>query len=71
MSYAAASAVRFREVCRMATPVQRVLERVADHWLAEKLYRRRPLDLLRMWQDKIEVWMLEQAGIDVQAEKSA
>ena len=31
--------------------------------LAEKHYRRRPLDLLRMWHDKIEVWMLEQAGI--------
>ncbi|WP_321789799.1 integrase family protein [Paraburkholderia sp. J94] len=26
-------------------------------------YRRRPLDLLRMWHDKIEVWMLEQAGV--------
>ncbi len=31
--------------------------------LAEKHYRRRPLDLLRMWHDKIEAWMLEQAGI--------
>lgn len=32
--------------------------------LAEKHYRRRPLDLLRMWHDKIEAWMLEQAGIE-------
>lgn len=32
--------------------------------LAEKHYRRRPLDLLRMWHAKIEAWMLEQAGID-------
>lgn len=32
--------------------------------LAEKHYRRRPLDLLRMWHTKIESWMLEQAGID-------
>lgn len=32
--------------------------------LAEKHYRRRPIDLLRMWHVKIEVWMLEQAGID-------
>ena len=32
--------------------------------LAEKHYRRRPLDLLRLWHDKIEGWMLEQAGID-------
>ena len=32
--------------------------------LAEKRYRRRPLDLLRMWHVRIEAWMLEQAGID-------
>lgn len=31
--------------------------------IAEKHYRRRPLDLLRMWHAKIEAWMLEQAGI--------
>lgn len=31
--------------------------------LAEKHYRRRPLDLLRMWHDRIEVWILEQAGV--------
>ena len=33
--------------------------------LAEKHYRRRPLDMLRMWHDKIEVWLLEQAGIGI------
>jgi len=32
--------------------------------LAEKHYRRRPLDLLRMWHDKIEGWMLGQAGVE-------
>lgn len=32
--------------------------------LAEKHYRRRPLDLLRMWHTKIEAWMLEQACIE-------
>jgi integrase len=32
--------------------------------LAEKHYRRRPLDLLRVWHIMIEAWMLEQAGID-------
>ncbi len=32
--------------------------------LAEKHYRRRPLDLLRMWHTKIEAWILEQAGIE-------
>lgn len=31
--------------------------------LAEKHYRRRPLDLLRKWHDQIETWILEQAGI--------
>lgn len=31
--------------------------------LAEKHYRRRPIDLLRKWHDMIEEWMLEQAGI--------
>ena len=30
---------------------------------AEKHYKVRPLDLLRMWHTKIEAWMLEQAGI--------
>lgn len=32
--------------------------------IAEKHYRKRPLDLLRMWHTKIERWMLEQAGIE-------
>lgn len=31
--------------------------------IAEKHYRRRPLDLLRMWHARIEGWVLEQAGI--------
>jgi integrase len=37
--------------------------------IAEKHYRRRPLDLLRMWHSKIENWMLEEAGIEFQNEK--
>jgi integrase len=32
--------------------------------LAEKHYRRRPIDLLRMWHEKIEIWILGQAEID-------
>jgi len=32
--------------------------------IAEKHYRRRPLDLLRVWHEKIEAWILEQAEID-------
>lgn len=35
--------------------------------LAEKHYRRRPLDLLRMWHTKIEAWILEQAGVTFEA----
>lgn len=33
--------------------------------IAEKHYRRRPLDLLRQWHAKLESWMLEQAGIQL------
>lgn len=32
--------------------------------IAEKHYRIRPLDLLRMWHERIEAWILEQAGIE-------
>jgi integrase len=39
--------------------------------IAEKHYRRRPLDLLRMWHVRIETWMLEQAGIEFKAEDAA
>jgi integrase len=38
--------------------------------IAEKHYRRRPLDLLRMWHDKIEAWLLTQAEIEFVPEKS-
>jgi len=31
--------------------------------IAEKHYRRRPIDLLRLWHEKIENWILEQAGL--------
>ncbi len=37
---------------------------------AEKHYRVRPLDLLRMWHTKIESWILEQAGIKATPEQS-
>ena len=35
--------------------------------IAEKHYRRRPVDLLRMWHSKLEAWILEQAGIEFAA----
>ncbi|TXH33875.1 MAG: DUF4102 domain-containing protein [Burkholderiaceae bacterium] len=37
--------------------------------LAEKHYRRRPIDLLRVWHVKIEGWILEQAGVEPLSEK--
>ncbi len=37
--------------------------------IAEKHYRRRPIDLLRMWHEKIEAWMLEQAGVEFKSEE--
>jgi integrase len=39
--------------------------------IAEKHYRRRPLDLLRKWHDNIEAWMLEQAKIACPDSKGA
>lgn len=36
---------------------------------AEKHYRVRPIDLLRMWHTKIEAWILEQAGIEQPSEE--
>jgi integrase len=39
--------------------------------IAEKHYRRRPLDLLRKWHEKIEAWILEQAGIEQPKEELA
>lgn len=32
--------------------------------IAEKHYRVRPIDLLRMWHERIEAWILDQAGIE-------
>lgn len=39
--------------------------------IAEKHYRRRPLDLLRMWHSRIEAFMLEQASIPLPEEDGA
>jgi hypothetical protein len=37
---------------------------------AEKHYKPRPIDLLRLWHTKYERWILEQAGIDFSHAKS-
>jgi integrase len=36
--------------------------------ISERHYKRRPIDLLRVWHTKIEAWFLEAAGIDFQVE---
>lgn len=36
---------------------------------AEKHYKRRPLDLLRVHHERIEAWVLEQAGVEFDANK--
>jgi integrase len=38
---------------------------------AEKHYRVRPIDLLRMWHTKIEKWILNEAGIKPPMESDA
>ncbi|MGM9428021.1 tyrosine-type recombinase/integrase [Hydrogenophaga sp. MI9] len=38
---------------------------------AEKHYRARPLDLLRVWHEKITAWMLEQAGVEFDPKTAA
>lgn len=32
---------------------------------AEKHYKQRPLDLLRLWHERIEAWFLEQSGMNI------
>ena len=32
--------------------------------LAEKHYRKRPIDMIRMWHNKIEKFILDEAGIE-------
>jgi integrase len=44
-----------------------VVEQIMGHKpsaTAERHYKVRPLDLLRSWHDKIEAWMLQEAGIE-------
>jgi integrase len=52
------------EWCEVPTGVVAQIMGHKPSAIAEKHYRRRPLDLLRSWHVKIEAWILEQAGID-------
>lgn len=52
----------------------RIVAQIMGHkpsTIAETHYRRRPLDLLRMWHTRIEAWMLEQAGIEQPSKETA
>jgi hypothetical protein len=52
------------EWCEVPTGVVAQIMGHKPSAIAEKHYRRRPLDLLRSWHVKIEAWILEQAEID-------
>lgn len=39
--------------------------------IAEKHYRRRPLDLLRVWHEKLEAWILDKGGVQFKAPAGA
>jgi hypothetical protein len=52
------------EWCEVPTGVVAQIMAHKPSALAEKHYRRRPLDLLRNLHVKIEAWILEQAGIE-------
>ncbi|CBJ36695.1 Phage integrase family protein [Ralstonia solanacearum CMR15] len=58
------------EWCEVPVGVAAQIQGHKPSALAEKHYRRRPLDMLRMWHNRIEAWMLEQAGIDFKPEQS-
>jgi integrase len=38
--------------------------------IAEKHYKKRPLDLLRMWHERVEAWILNEAGIPQPVEET-
>ncbi|KXU91085.1 preprotein translocase [Paraburkholderia monticola] len=54
------------EWCELPVGVTAQIQGHKPSATAEKHYKRRPLDLLRSWHDKLETWLLEQAGIDFQ-----
>lgn len=48
----------------MPTGVVAQIQGHAPSAIAEKHYRRRPVDLLRLWHAKLEAWILEQARVE-------
>lgn len=57
------------EWCEVPTGVVAQIMGHKPSALAEKHYRRRPLDLLRMWHDKVEAWILENANVHFTSQK--
>lgn len=51
------------EWCEVPAGIVAQIQGHAPSATAEKHYKKRPLDLLRLWHTRIEVWVLEQAGI--------
>ena len=58
------------EWCEVPTGVVAQLQGHKPSATAEKHYRVRSLDLLRLWHTKIEAWILKQAGLEFVAKKS-
>lgn len=52
------------EWCEVPTGVVAQIQGHRPSATAEKHYRVRPLDLLRLWHSKIEAWILAQAGVE-------
>lgn len=52
------------EWCEMPTGIVAQIMGHKPSALAEKHYRKRPVDLLRKWHTHLEAWILEQAGIE-------
>ena len=59
------------EWCEVPAGVVAQIQGHAPSAIAEKHYRRRPLDLLRMWHERIEAWILAEAGIEQPTEQEA
>ena len=58
------------EWCEVPTGVVAQIMGHKPSAIAEKHYRRRPLDLLRSWHVKIEAWILKQAGVEFKEVKA-
>ena len=63
----------FASLCEWTETPAGIAAQIQGHkpqGVREKNYIRRPLDLLRVWHTKFEVWILEQAGIEFMPEET-